>query len=182
MKGTQAMSNIDHDLPPNPNVDEVPPQLSEQEDYFGFQATERFYFPDGLTWIEFEKMNEGKKAKFQKASSRDLVLERQSGNARMKVDPGGDRWELIFACCVDWNLKRGVHKAPVPYSERNMREWLGLANPQLVEDLEKAIRKFNPWLMAEMSVEDIDREIDNLKEMREVAEKREAGKSGSSDK
>src|SRR6478609_2370349 len=177
MKGTSAMSNTDlPDLPPNPSDDIQRPQ---QEDYFGFQATERFTFPDGLSWIEFEKMNEGKKAQFQKSSSRDLVLERQSGNARMKVDPGGDRHALILECCVDWNLKRGPQREPILFSERNLREFLALANPQIVEDLEKAIRKFNPWLMAEMTVEDIDREIDNLKEMREIAEARELGKSSS---
>jgi len=183
MKRHQAIQDTElPPLPPNPTDDAVESSRPMQEDYFGFQAFDTFEFPDGLTWIKFKKMNEGDKAKFQKTSSRDLVLERQSGNARMKVDPGGDRHALIIECCVDWNLKRGPQREPILFSERNLREFLALANPQIVEDLEKAIRKFNPWLMAEMTVEDIDREIDNLKEMREIAEARELGKSSSSDK
>ena len=57
----------------------------------------------------------------------------------------------------------------------NLEKWLSVADPRLVEDLEKACRKLNPWLLADMSVEDIDREIESLKEMREEAAKREAG-------
>lgn len=176
MKGSQAMEeNL-----PNPHEDVMLPvdEQPQQADYFGFQEFEEFYFPDGLTWIRFEKMNEGKKAQFQKSSSRDLVLERGSGNARMKVDPGADRHALIIASCTDWNLKR--QGQPIMFSERNLKEFLNLANPVLVDELEKAIRKANPWLLAEMSVEDIDKEIENLQEMREVALERELGKSSSS--
>lgn len=157
-------------------------QQPGQQDYFGFAAFEEFYFPDGRTFIQYQRMNEGKKAAFQRTSSRDLVVERGSGNARMKVDPGADRHALILECCTDWNLVRGPEREPVPFSERNMKEWLRFADPKIVEDLEKAIRKFNPWLLGEMSVEDIEREMENLQEMLDAAREREAGKSSSSDK
>jgi hypothetical protein len=147
--------------------------LPAQEDYFGFSETHRFYFPDKVTFIEFKSMNEGDKAKFQKMTQKDLVLERQSGNARMKVDPATERHELIRTCVVDWNLTRGG--APVKFSDVQLRDFLKLANPKLVEDLEKEIRKHNPWLLQDMTVEDIDREIENLREMRKVAEERERG-------
>jgi hypothetical protein len=153
------------------------PQLEVEqpvyEDYFGFAKTERWYFPDGKQYIEFEIMNEGKKAKFQKHTQRDLVLERNSGNARMKVDPSQERHELLRSSVTDWYLTRGGQ--PIPYTERAFKDFLELADPVLIEDLEKAVRKANPWLMAEMSVEDIDREIENLQEMRKIAEERERG-------
>lgn len=151
-----------------------------QADYFGFQEFETFTFPDGQSWIQFQKLNEGLRARFQKSSSRDLVLERGSGNARMKVDPAADRHALIIASCTDWNLKR--QGQPVLFSERNLKEFLTLANPVVVEDLEKAIRKANPWLMGEMTVEDIDKEIENLQELRAELVEREAGKLSSSDR
>lgn len=156
-------------------------QAPVQQDYFGFSRRERFWFPDHATWIDFEVMNEGKKSKYQRETQRDLVIERGSGNARTKVDPAAARHALIEASIVDWNLVRAGR--PVPYQAgQPLRDFLQLADPRIVEDLEKAIRKANPWLLDEMSVADIDREIDNLKEMRAVAEEREQGEASSASK
>ena len=152
-------------------------QQAAPMDYFGFQANERFTLPDGQQYIEFSIMNEGAKARFQKLTTRDLIVQR-GGDARMKMDPAQERHELIRSSVTGWNLYRGGQ--PIPYSERNLKDFLELANPVLVEDLEKAIRKANPWLLAEMKVEDIDREIENLQEMRKVAEERERGEGSSS--
>lgn len=144
-----------------------------QQDYFGFDRTERFFLPDGKSWIEFKPLNEGRKKAFQDKTSKDLVLERTSGNARMSVLQGSERHELIKASVTDWNLMRGGR--PIPFNAVQLGDFLSLADPVIVENLEKAIRKANPWLLAEMTVEDIDKEIANLQEMREVAAKREAG-------
>jgi hypothetical protein len=151
------------------------PQAAQQADYFGFSDTRRFTFPDKISFIEFSVMNEGMKADYQKRTNKDMILERQSGNARMKVDIGGDRWALIKASVTGWNLMRqGVS---YPFTDNHLKEWLENANPRLVEDLEKEIRKANPWLLAEMSVADIEREIENLEEMKKVAQEREAGEA-----
>lgn len=160
---------------------EQPPSVYEtpaQHDYFGFASSQKFTFPDGVTYVEFDVMNEGKKSAFQKMTQKDLVLERQSGNARMKVDPGVERHELLRQSIKDWNLTRGGQ--PVLFNTRTLKDFLELADPKLVEDIEKAIRKANPWLMAEMAVKDIDREIESLQEMRVVAEERERGEAFSS--
>lgn len=149
-------------------------EVAVQANYFGFQAREQFTFPDGITYIEFEKMNEGSKRRFQDKTSRDLVVERQSGNARMSVLQGTERHELIKACVTDWNLI-GPGGTPIAFTKQLLDQWLSVADPMIVEDLEKAIRKANPWLLAEMTVADIDREIENLQEMREVAQRREEG-------
>jgi hypothetical protein len=158
-------------------------QLLDQDqapvDYFGFQATETFTFPDGRQFIEFSIMNEGQKAKFQKMTSRDLIIQRNQ-DARMKMDPAQERHELIKSSVVGWNLYRGGN--PVPFTKQNLNDFLELANPRLIEDLEKAIRKANPWLLSEMKPEDIKREIENLQEMLEVAEERERGEGSSSSK
>lgn len=154
-------------------------QGSAPVDYFGFQSTEKFYLPDGQQYIEFEIMNEGKKAKFQKLTTKDLVVQR-GGDARMKMDPAQERHELIRQSVTGWNLYRGGN--PVPFSPTNLKDFLELANPKLIEDLEKAIRKANPWLMGEMKSEDIRREIENLEEMLKTAEEREAGEASSANR
>lgn len=146
---------------------------SSQHDYFGFREEHTFKLPDGVSWISFMALNEGAKAKFQKESSRDMVLERQSGNARVKMDQAADRHALIKAAVTGWNLTRGGD--PVPFNPIQLNDFLTLADPRVVDKLEVAIRKANPWLLAEMTVEDIDREIENLMEMRKVAQEREQG-------
>ena len=162
-------TEVHNEMAPVPAAYEAP----AQHDYFGFVSSEKFYFPDGVTWLEFDVMNEGRKTQFQKQTQRDLVLERQSGNARMKVDPGVERHELIRQSVKNWNLVRGAQNTPIEYNPKSLRDFLELADPKMIEDIEKAIRKANPWLMAEMTVKDIDREIDSLQEMRTVAEERE---------
>lgn len=152
------------------------------EDYFGFDETRKWYFPDGKQYIEFQLMNEGKKAEYQNKTQRDLILERSSGNARMKLDQGSERHALISGSVIGWKMVRKTTEGKfedAPFSKNAFDTWLKTANPVLVEGLEKEVRKANPWLMAEMSVEDIDKEIANLQEMREVAVEREKGEGGS---
>lgn len=151
-------------------------------DYFAFEDKQKHTLPDGVQFFLLSRMNEGQKAKFQRDTRSDITVKRATGDAQMKADPAGERHALIKACVVDWHmLERDAEgrPSPIPFSVsgrgRNLEQWLSVADPKIVEDLEKACRKLNPWLLSEMSVEDIDKEIENLKEMREVAEKREAG-------
>jgi hypothetical protein len=156
------------------------------EDYFGFEETRTWYFPDGKQFISFKVMNEGDKARYQRATNRDITLSRQTGDAKIKSDPADERWELLQTCVTGWNVFRknpstGKYE-PVPFSAGKggtFAQWLGKANPKLVEKLEFEIRLANPWLQGDMSVEDIDSEIERLNEMREQAVKREQGKDAS---
>lgn len=159
----------------NPGVTGAQESPVKQQDYFGFETSAKFYFPDGVSWIEFKPMNEGAKKSFQDKTSRDLVVERNSGNARMSVLQGSERHTLIIDSVTNWNLVR--NGVAVPFSKSAFSDFLTLANPVLIEDLEKAIRKANPWLLADMKSEDIEKEIANLQEMLESARKREAGEA-----
>ena len=47
--------------------------------------------------------------------------------------------------------------------------------PKLIDDVERGIRKHEPWLMGEATVEDIDEQIVNLTEMREAKIKEDSG-------
>jgi hypothetical protein len=161
------------------DFDQGLPDEPQQEfvDYFGFAEEHEWYLPDGRQFFTFKVMNEGDKAKFQRKTQRDVIVERQSGNARMKVDQADERHQLIQTCVTGWNLYRGGQ--PVPFTERNLRDWLDLANPKIVEDLEREIRKANPWLLGEMTSEDIQKEIDNLQEMLKTQLEREQGEDSS---
>lgn len=155
-------------------------QPREQQDYFGFQHIEQYVLPDGISYFELQAMNEGQKSKFQKVTQRDMILEKGSGNARFRIDPAVERHELIIASVTGWNLRRG--EQAMMFSERNLKEFLQLANPKIVEGLELAIRKLNPWLLADATVEEIDKQIEELQELRVIAVEREAGEELSSSK
>lgn len=139
-------------------------------DYFGFDEDHEFVFPDGVSKIFFKALNEGDKARYQREINRDVQLERSTGNARIKTDPAGERHALIEASVTGWNLRRNGE--PVVFSKGSkgttFSQWLNNTNPKLVEALEEAIRKANPWLVADMTVDQIDEEIDRLKEQRET--------------
>lgn len=175
-------------------LDTKPPvvQTEEQqyEDYFGFEEAKTWYFPDGKQYIQYKVMNEGQKSQFQKLTNTDIVVERATNNARMRVDPAEERHQLLSNSVVGWHVvKRNPTTQawePVTFSIGRkgceFEKWMDNANPKLIEELEKEIRKANPWLMDELSVEDIDKEMKSLEEMRTAAVKREAEKATSSSK
>jgi len=154
---------------------EIPQQV--QHDYFGFTHTEKFYFPDGITYFEIQKMNEGQKSKFQKSTQRDLTLEKGSGNAKFSMDPARERHELIKSSVISWNLTRGGQPIPFDARGRAIQDFLDLGDPQIVEDIELFIRKLNPWLLNDLTVEEIDKQIQELQELRVTVEEKERGES-----
>lgn len=180
---TQTAPGTPEDFPA-PGVPEAPQIVN----YFAFGEVKRWYFPDGVQWFQYQVMDEGAKARFQRATNRDIKINQKTNDATVKLDPADERHTLIKMSVNDWyvfapNLNNGGQLEPVPFTLSDTRhptgmcleKWLKLANPKLVEELEFEIRKANPWMQADMTVADIDEEIKRLNELREEAEKREAG-------
>lgn len=167
----------------NPAVEEI------YEDYFGFGDTQTFTLPDGKQQIFFKVMNEGERREFQKKTNKDIRFNKASGDASIKADQAQERYELIMTSVTGWSMKRRQADGSfndVPFSGTTpgstLAQWLQVANPKIVDDLEFAIRKANPWMQADMTVEDIDKEIERLSELREQALEREKGEGVSSSK
>lgn len=156
-----------------PDLEKGQPEARMQTDYFGFQDFDEFYFPDGVTWVKFKVLNEGERSEFERQTQSDFVVERTSGNTRVKMNAARVRHALIQTAVVDWNLVRGG--ALVPFSDRALKDFLKLANPKIVSDLETAIRKKNPFLVTDMTVEDIDKQIEDLQEQRRILVERDQG-------
>lgn len=152
------------------------------EDYYGFSEKKQWFFPDGVQFIEFEVMNEGKRSLFQKTTNKDITLRRQSGDASIKVDPAEERRALLVNSVINWLLYR--EGKPIPFSigspGAEFEKWLAVANPKLVDDLEFTIRKANPWMQADMDLEQIDEEIQRLSDLRKQVEERQRGEASSS--
>lgn len=165
-------------------ADGVPTTDNVEVDYFGFTESGRVTLPDGKQWIEFKVMNEGERTRFQQKTNRDVVVARTTGDARMKMDPATERHELLKTSITNWHLLRKDPKKgdwyPLPFTQNELAVFLEKAPPTIINLIEKEIRKANPWLMSEMSADDIRKEISDLTELLEVKEREEQGKPASS--
>lgn len=165
-------------------------QLADQEvgvsapavtNYWGVDSFDRWFLPDGVQYFQFKIMNEGEKVQFEKLTNNDLVVNRDQ-SARVKVDPSAARHALIKTCVNDWLLyapDAGGQLAEAKFAKPLLEKWLTVADPKLVEELEFAIRMANPWMQAEMSVEEIDKEIDRLHDVRKQLIEKAAGEASS---
>lgn len=153
----------------------LPTQVAVQEDYFAFDETHREFLPDGLTYVEHKELTEGDRRKYLNATNRDVRLQKTSGDAIIRMSPGDERKALLKAAVKGWNFLVGGQ--PLSFNDRNLDKWLEVANPKHIDIVEKAVRKANPWLLAEVSVEELDKEIASLQELRETKIREEAGKA-----
>lgn len=151
-------------------------------DSFSFGGTERWYFDRDKQWVEFKKLTEGDRIKYERLTNKDLTFNRSSGDARIKVDQGGDRRALINIACTGWQIysKNPTTSKwePMSFSPAMLSSWLDVTDPRLVQQLDEAIRKFNPWLTeADETVEDIEKAIEELEERKREKILRDATKS-----
>lgn len=153
-------------------------------DYFGFEERTNFYLSDNKQYFVLSKMNEGARARFQKETRTDAKFSRRTDDVTISADPAAERHALIKACVVDWNLYRKDPRTgkylQVPFSTNTLGQFLNSADPKVVDELEKACRDFNPWLLSELTVEAIDKEIARLNEQRDELIKQESGEGASS--
>lgn len=140
-----------------------------QVDYFGFDEVHRVMLPDGKSWIEHKTLNEGARRKYMNRVNREVRLQK-SGDAYMKMATGDERHVLLEEAIVGWNLvradKNGEPK-PLQFTQANRNAFLEAAPPAIIDLIEKDIRDKNPWLVGDVTIEDIDEQIAELQELRE---------------
>lgn len=158
-------------------ADGVSTVVRVQQDYFGFDETHSVLLPDGMSVIEFKVLNEGQRRSYLNKTNRDVKFEKRTGDASMRLSPGDEKHALLSVAITGWNLVR--NGAPILFNQQNLNKFLELANPKIIDIIHKAITKVNPWLLGEMTVEDIDREIEALEEQKRALIEEEAGKASS---
>jgi hypothetical protein len=193
--GTALAPHLDpgqHDqIQPGVSVDE--PAVDDTDvdgygDYFGSDVTHKFVMPDRKQWIEFKELNEGDIARYQSILNRDVTVLKQTGDARIKINQVEERHALLMVAVVGWHMMRKDPRKgwlPVPFSNSGkgstFMQWVNVARPQLIADLEEAIRKANPYLLAanNETLEAIDKQIAQLQEQREQVVARMSGEGDS---
>lgn len=154
-----------------------PTEDTIRHDYFAFEETLRVPLSDGTSYIEHKVLNEGAKRQYLNKTNRSVKVSRVTQEASITSAPGDERHALLEAAITGWDLQTGGQS--VPFNKDNLRRFLEVADPRVIDDIEKAIRLANPWLLQEMSVEDIDKEIAALQELRTKKVEEEEGKSDS---
>lgn len=157
----------------------VNPVEPQYQDYFGFDENSKFMFPDGISFLVLTAMNEGARSKFQKATTSNVRVFKVTGDAGINIDIAKQREELLRASITGWNLHtmQGGTMQPVTFNQSKLNDFISKANPKLIDDVEAAIRKINPWLLDTETVEAIDAEIASLQERRDALVERAATKS-----
>jgi hypothetical protein len=152
----------------------VPTHEPVQVDYFGFDETHTVTLPDGVSYVEHRALNEGQRRKYLNGMNRDVVIQRATGDARMSMKPGDERYSLLKTALTGWNLKQNGNA--LPFNERNLEMFLTSAPPRVIDIIDKEIRKVNAWLLEDMTLEDLKKERENLDELIAAKEAEEAGK------
>lgn len=165
-KGEQIASRME--------ADGVDPTESMQTDYFGFEETHQFMLPDDKSFIEHRSLNEGGRRKYMNAVNRDVRLNRATGDVTMKMAAGDDRSTLLLEAITGWNLVRDGK--PVVCNRNEKTKFLEVADPSIIDLIERDVRDHNPWLLADVTEEDIDAQIEELEERRAQIKKGEEGK------
>jgi hypothetical protein len=161
---------------PAPGPVGTPDEITIEPEFFGFDETKRWYFPGSkVQYIEYKAMTEGMRRDYQKRTNHSVTITRSSGDAKMGIDPAGDRTALLDISVVGWHVLREGQPVNFTNSQHGFKKWLEGANPKYVEMLEREIRKSNEWMQAEMTAEAIRDQIEQLKSDLVEAERREAG-------
>lgn len=151
--------------------------ITAQVDYFAAVPDVKCTFPDGSSWVTLRVLMEGERRRFLNSTNKDITIARASGDAKLALAPGDERYELLKASITGWNLIS--EGKPTPFDTRSLDLFLEKVNPSIADVIEKRIREVNPWLVSELSIEDIDKEIERLQELRKVRVEEERGKVSS---
>jgi hypothetical protein len=151
-----------------------------QVDYFAFEDTQNVYFPDGTSYVTIQALNEGGRRQYLNAVNREVRIDKASGDARMQLANGDERRILLSRAIIGWNLvrssKNGGEAQPLKFQESTLGEFLTRANPKIIDIIDKEVRAQNPWLMNDVTLEDLLKQRDELDEQIEKKRQEDEGK------
>lgn len=162
------------------------------EDYWGVDETHRYWLPDHKQYFDIVPMNEGAKSRFQKMTNKGIRMNQRSQEATIDVDPADERHTLIKESVTSWLIMQkaadgSYSEFPCPVGnasmlKRSLETLLDKFSPKVIQDLEYFIRTKNPWMQADMDVEEIDKEIDRLEELKKQVKEQKAGEASSANR
>ena len=149
-----------------------------QVDYFGFEETQRVDLPDNRSYVDIKALNEGGRRAYLNAVNKEVRIAKGTGDAVMQMANGDERRILLRHAICGWNLVRVRNGAlePVPFKDGPVSDFLEKANPVIIDVIDKAVRKQNPWLQSDVTLEDLENQRKELDEQIEKKRLEEEGK------
>jgi hypothetical protein len=178
-------------ITPQPITPEAAQSGEYYEDYWGVQETHRYTLKDGKQYFEVQPMDEGGKTRFQKMTNKGIRMNQRSQEATIDVDPADERHTLIRESVVGWRIMQkgpdgSFSEFPCPSDERlrhrAIDQLLTKFNPKVIQDLEFFIRTKNPWMQADMELEELYEERDRIEILIKQRKEQEAGEGFSASK
>jgi hypothetical protein len=140
------------------------PYDTTEVDYFAFDDTFRVDLrpaPGNKTqFVELKVFTEGDKRLYQSKTNRSVKVQKGSGDAILNMAVGEDRKILFQLAVVDFQLY--VNGQPLFFNAKNLDYALDKLRPSFWENIEKELRKRNPWLQGDASLKDLLEERENL--------------------
>ena len=101
---------------------------------------------DKEQYIQYKKMTEGQRRRFQSAlSSRPFVVNQATGEMSVTVDIAEQRYLLLKYSISGWNVFDGDKS--VEFNDVELENFLENGNTDILDELENEIRKVNTWLL-----------------------------------
>ena len=159
------------------DINDGPKDLKPRADYFGASKPVTVMLPDGVSFIQHTKLNEGGKRAYLNAVNRDIRISQRTQEAHLKLAPGDDRAHLLKAAITGWDLY--LDGAPLAFNPHGLKRVLEEFPPEVLDEVEKSVREVNTWLTSDISLEAIDEQIAQLTDLRAKREAEEEGKGSS---
>ncbi len=114
------------------------------EIYFGVNKTKKLYLDaEKKQWIEFKKLNEGERIKYQDAVTGEVSMNQETKEIKMEANSGKERSELIKLAVCGYNLQ--ISKTEI-LSEFNKNKWEEIyetMDGDKAQELYEEIQEFN---------------------------------------
>lgn len=170
---SDVLDHTDGSFTPAPPPQEVPSMV----DYFACDETYKVMLPDGVQYFECKTLTEGDRKRYQSKTNRDLTIKKSTGDATMRLSTGEERHALIEAATMGWHIFRSGE--PVTFSKGSpgseLSKFLDKVPPTVVDHIYKQISEKETWITGDISIADIDEQIEQLQQLRETKVKEQAG-------
>lgn len=112
--------------------------------YFGVKKTEKFFLDEEkVQFIEFKKLNEGERIRFEDSVNSKLKMNQDTRIAELETKPGTDRKNLILAAVCSYSILLGETAEEKTGSVEDFKLLYDSMDADIAENLYQAILEFN---------------------------------------
>lgn len=114
------------------------------EIYFGTKKTKKLYLDKNKEqWIEFKKLTEGERIKYQDLISGDVSMNQDTKEIKIEANTGSERAELVKLAVCGYKIRINKDEVLTEFDKNRWAELYETMDGDKAEELYNAIREFN---------------------------------------